>query len=293
MAALELAKRGTSVAVLDWRTNIGDKLCTGIIGRECAELVPPAPEHIHGEARSATVVSPEGRRYHIERSATQAYVVDRAAYVRSVAESAQQAGAEYILNARVTDIRIKAGHAEVTVRIDNSLKKFACRVLILSSGFGSPLLRLAGIGGGRDEYLVGCQVETSAPDLQEIEVYLGSAAANDSFAWLVPLSESRALVGMAPRRRINGQMDDLVARLLNEGKIGDIAGKPQTWGIPIRPISPSFADRVLVAGDAGGPCQADDGRRHLLCISVRAHCGGSGACRHWQRKMQRGRLAWL
>ena len=40
MAALELAERGISVAVLDRRTNIGDKLCTGIIGRECAELFP-------------------------------------------------------------------------------------------------------------------------------------------------------------------------------------------------------------------------------------------------------------
>ena len=47
MAALELARRGVSVAVLDWRTRIGDKLCTGIIGKECAELFAPAAEHIH------------------------------------------------------------------------------------------------------------------------------------------------------------------------------------------------------------------------------------------------------
>ena len=97
MAALELAERGISVAVLDRRTNIGDKLCTGIIGRECAELFPAAPEHIHGEARSATIVSPGGRRYRIERKQTHAYIVNRVAYVNSVAERAQQAGTEYIL----------------------------------------------------------------------------------------------------------------------------------------------------------------------------------------------------
>ena len=117
MAALKLAQRGVDVAVLDWRTKIGDKLCTGIIGRECAELFPSkAPEHIHGEARSATVVSPMGRRYRIERSATQAYIVDRVAYVNSVAEKARQAGADYILDARVTDIRINDTRAEIATR---------------------------------------------------------------------------------------------------------------------------------------------------------------------------------
>ena len=32
MAALRLAEAGRDVLVLDWRHNIGDKLCTGIIG---------------------------------------------------------------------------------------------------------------------------------------------------------------------------------------------------------------------------------------------------------------------
>ena len=253
IAALELAQRGHSVAVLDWRVNIGDKLCTGIIGRECVELMPPAPEHIHGEARAATVVSPLGRRYRIARGETQAYIVDRPAYIHSVAEQAMQASAEYILNARVTDIRITDKRAKITARADGATAEYACRIVILASGFGSPLLRMAGIDNGKgEEYLVGCQVEASAPGLTETEVYLGDGTAQNSFAWLVPLSDSRALVGMAPRRRVDGQMDGFIARLKSEGRIADIAAKPQTWGIPIRPVSPSYADRTLVAGDAAG-----------------------------------------
>ena len=265
MAALELAKRGISVAVLDWRANIGDKLCTGIIGRECAELWPPVPEYIHGEARSAIVVSPRGRRYRIERPNTQAYIVNRVAYVNSVADEARQAGAEYILNTRVTGIRITDKRAEITARANNvslhgepveppmSAITYACRIVILASGFGSPLLRMVGLNGdASSEYLVGCQVEAMATDLTETEVYLGSDTAQNSFAWLVPLSESRALVGMAPRRRVNGQMDAFVSLAQSEGRIGDTASRPQTWGIPIRPLSPSYANRTLVAGDAAG-----------------------------------------
>ena len=250
MAALELAQRGVDVAVLDQRTKIGDKLCTGIIGRECAELVSPAPEHIHGEARSATVVSPMGRRYRIERSATQAYIVDRVAYVNSVAEAAQQASAKYILNTRVTDIRIGDSHAEIATHSGDT---YHGRIVILASGFGTPLLRMVGLkDNGESEYLVGCQVEADSADLTETEVYFGGGTAHNSFAWLAPTSESRALVGMAPRRRVNGQMEDFVTRLESEGRIGETAGKAQTWGIPIRPLSPSYADRTLVAGDAAG-----------------------------------------
>ena len=250
MAALELAKRGIGVAVLDWRTRIGDKLCTGIIGKECVELVPPAPEYVHGEARSATVVSPMGRRYRIERSVTQAYIVDRVAYVNSVAEVAQRAGAEFMLGARVTDIRIGDSQAEIATQTGET---YQCRILILASGFGTPLLRMVGLkDNAESKYLVGCQVEAGAEDLSETEVHLGSGTAQNSFAWVVPTSESRALVGMAPRRRVNGQMEDFVARLQSKGRIGDTARRAQTWGIPIRPLSPSYADRTLVAGDAAG-----------------------------------------
>ena len=268
MAALELARRGVSVAVLDWRANIGDKLCTGIIGKECADLWQPAPEHVHSEARSATIVSPRGNRYRVERPTTQAYIVNRAAYVNSVADSAMQAGAEYILNTRVTGISVSDTHAEITARVASSVRSelvegpvepqvgtttYTCRILILASGFGSPLLRMAGLNtDAGSEYLVGCQVQAAAPELTEIEVHLGSRTADKSFAWLVPLADSQALIGMAPRRRVNGQMDHFISRLQSEGRIEEVAEKPQTWGIPIRPISPSYADRTLVAGDAAG-----------------------------------------
>ena len=34
--ALRLASLGYGVTVVDWRKRIGDKLCTGIVGAECA-----------------------------------------------------------------------------------------------------------------------------------------------------------------------------------------------------------------------------------------------------------------
>ncbi|MCI0896452.1 MAG: NAD(P)/FAD-dependent oxidoreductase, partial [Chloroflexi bacterium] len=56
--ALGLATRGHAVTVIDWRHDIGDKLCTGLVGRECIRRFPIDPEHVLREPRSAMVMAP-------------------------------------------------------------------------------------------------------------------------------------------------------------------------------------------------------------------------------------------
>ena len=148
MAALHLARAGKSVAVLDMREAIGDKLCTGIIGNECARLFPPKPEHIHSAARSVTIVSPSGVRRRIRRAKPHAYIVDRVAYVRSVADEARRQGADYTLGARVSDIRVGADDVQVTANRPNGAAplRLQSRMAIVAAGFGTPLLRRAGVG---------------------------------------------------------------------------------------------------------------------------------------------------
>ena len=57
VAALRLSEMGHRVAVVDWRESLGDKLCTGIVGRECVERYPPDKADIWREAQSATIVA--------------------------------------------------------------------------------------------------------------------------------------------------------------------------------------------------------------------------------------------
>ena len=252
MAALELARQGFKVGVADWRTHIGDKLCTGIIGRDCADLVPPDAAHIYRAARSATIVAPSGRGFRVERKRPQAYVVNRAAYVNGVARQAQAAGAEYILGRRVSGIRIAADGARVEVGGAGG-SSYQCKMVIIAAGFNSPLLRMAGLReNGAGEYMTGCQAEVSVAGVGETEVYVGSEVAPDSFGWLVPLSKSRALAGIARRRRVKGQLNGFIDRLRASGKVTDVACKPRAWGIPMRPLAKTYGDRVMAIGDAAG-----------------------------------------
>ena len=253
MAALRLSEAGRDVLVLDWRRNIGDKLCTGIIGRECFERFQPDPETVFHEARSARVFSPSGASYRFERDRPEAYVIDRVAFVASLSRRAEDAGASYVLGGKVVGISADGRGVAVETVGPRGSTTYSARALVIASGFGTPLLDMVGLDDGASlQYMIGCQAKVSAPGLVETEVYLGNAIAPGSFAWLVPLRGSTALAGMVSQERGGGHVDRFLDMLRDGGRIDSVLDQPRRWGIPIEPLPKTFGDRVVVAGDAAG-----------------------------------------
>ena len=253
IAALRLSQQGHRVAVVDWRHDIGDKLCTGIIGIECVRRFPPDDCHIIREAKAATIVSPAGKRYFIEKEEPQALIIDRVAYVGALARQAEAAGAQYILGPRVNDIEVGETAVSVSTTGVNGDKTLSARLLVLASGFGSPLLKAIGLQNGKNpEYMAGAQAEVVVDGVEVTEVYLGNQIAPGSFGWLVPLADSRALAGVVSRTSLNGHMDDFLSGLRAHGRVREVTKGPSRWGVPLRPVPRTYADRVLVAGDAAG-----------------------------------------
>lgn len=253
IAAARLSGMGYRIAVLDWRTNIGDKLCTGIIGAECAERFPPDEAHIYHRARAAIVVSPAGKRYRVTREETQAYVIDRVAYVASLAQRAMESGSDYHLGLRVSNIEVSDREVTVSATSGAGQRRYEAAMAILASGFGSPLLSAVGLqNGGSRDHMVGCQAMVEANGVPETEVYLGQDITPGSFGWLVPLSDSRALVGNVARGNHNGHMGRFLSSLQERGKVRNVISKPRRWGIPLKPLARTYGHRVMVVGDAAG-----------------------------------------
>ena len=170
MTALKLAEMGHSVLVLDWREDLGDKLCTGIIGNECAGYFSPDESHIYHEARSATIVSPKGRRLRVEKASPQALIVDRVAYVRSVADMAREAGADFVLGARVTAAHVSADGVTVKTETKSGSRSHSGKMAVVAGGFNSPLVRMVGLGGDEtQDFMIGTQAEVEALDVCETE----------------------------------------------------------------------------------------------------------------------------
>lgn len=254
ITALRLASRGHRVAVLDWRRNIGDKLCTGIIGAECADQFPPNDSQVYHAANAATVVSPEGRRFRIARSQPEAFIVDRVSYVDSMAGRAMDAGAEFRLGTRVTCVDVGPTDVAVTMTSEFGRTDHArARLVVVAAGFGSPVLDMVGLGKGRGRsFMASAQAQVQVNGLEDTEVYLGDRISPGSFGWLVPLSDSMALAGIMSQQKLNGHMDGFLQHLRNTGKVRSVVQEPKRWAIPLRPIARTFGDRVLAVGDAAG-----------------------------------------
>ena len=100
-AALSLASKGYGVTVIDSRENIGDKLCTGLVGEECFRRYPIDESLVYRKINSACVISPSNESVRFETPLPLASVVNRVAYVSSFADQAKEEGADYLLGQRV------------------------------------------------------------------------------------------------------------------------------------------------------------------------------------------------
>lgn len=252
IVAEKTAKEGLDVLVLDWRQIIGDKLCTGIIGKECLDKFPPREEDIYHKVKSATIISPNDKSYRITRNNTQAAILNRVSYIQSIANKAKKNGAKYSLEHRVTKIKQNSDHISITAKYNEILKTFKCKLLIISSGFNTPLLRMVGIDTKNNKSLMGSQIEVEIKNPIETQVYFGKEISPGSFGWLVPLSKSRALLGVISKEKTQENIKYFLNKLINEGKILDLNYDIKSWGIPISPINKTYQNRILITGDAAG-----------------------------------------
>ncbi len=257
--AFNLASRGCKVAVLEKHDRIGHKLaCTGIIGRECFEVFDIERDCVLQEARSAKLFAPSGEFIRISRDETQAYIVDRPLFDRSLARKARNAGAEYLLSSQVNDIAVSAEGVELTVNQQGNTTNLTGKAAIIASGFSSSLPPKLGMGNIKYS-ITGAQAEVQSRGIEETEVYFSNKTAPGFFAWLVPISEHRARAGLFALRKPGAYLQDFLGKLVAEGKITDSKPGISYGGIPLKPIPRSYAERVLVVGDAAGQVKPTTG----------------------------------
>ena len=216
-AALLLSSAGISTLVIDFREKLGDKLCTGIIGIECASAFPPNPSLIYGNASEVTVHAPDGSSYDLKGNKSYALVVNRAGYVEEMATNASNAGAEYLLSSRVSSISRSGDKVYISTVNQGKETIFAASIIIISGGFRTALLDQVGLEKGRSsDYLVGTQISVRVSNLRHTQVYTGSELTRGSFGWLVPTFGNNALLGTVSRKSINDKFRDLVETLKRE-----------------------------------------------------------------------------
>jgi len=132
---------------------------------------------------------------------------------------------------------------------------------ILAGGPRYNLQQKLGMGQPRD-FLRTSQVELAITDVEQAKILLGSQVAPRSFAWIVPFKKGDnqfARVGVSSKSNAAPFLKKLIEQLYSEGRLNSINASIRSWLIPVTPIKRTFAERVIVVGDAAGQTKPTTG----------------------------------
>lgn len=275
-AAKQLAGEGLDVLVLEEHPTIGEPVdCSGVIGRQAFDLFDLPREIILGEVRVLTMISPSDLRLIHGPPHPLAFVVDRAAFDRALAERALKAGAVIQTRCRVLDVVKAERFVEVLVEEEEKRRIIRAQAAILAHGPRYRLQEKLGMGSPA-ALLRTAQVEMEVEGIEATQVRFGRKIAPGSFAWLVPFWRGEryyARIGVSATEPAASYLQRWLEALGRSGQVKGEVGKIRSWTIPIRPLPRTFTDRILAVGDAAGQAKPTTGGGlfyGLLCAQFAA-----------------------
>jgi len=272
--AYQLAGKGYDIVVLEQKDTLGGAVCcTGIISQGCFDYYVVDKSLLYRQANSAKIFSPSGDFLRPWREEPQACIIDRSALNTAFAIRSQKKGAQYRINSQVRAIKVHDDRVEIESGLqgrDHSV--IEARTVVIATGSASKLVEGLGFGKTGD-FAMGVQAEVETVSLDEVEVYLGKKIAPEFFAWLVPTSPNRGLVGLLGRHRVKFYINRLIASLSAQGKIVSTEAEISYAGVPLGPLGKTCSDRILVVGSAAGQVKPTTGGGiyyGLLCADIAA-----------------------
>jgi flavin-dependent dehydrogenase len=180
----------------------------------------------------------------------EAVVVDRALFDRRLADQALAAGVR-LHRARATSLDVDRHGVSVVA----GGQTFRGRVVLLACGANYALQRRLGLGMPR-LMLHSAQAEMPADEAGNVEVHFGSEVASGGFAWVVPVQRAgrqAVRIGLMCDGDAGQQFRRLLPKIASRLGLRIPGGcAPRQKILPLAPIPRTFADRVLVLGDAAG-----------------------------------------
>jgi len=198
-AAARLAQAGARVIVLERASEVGAPTRTLIVTRELERVLGFRPAaaivhevahmDMHSRARQASITLRESD-----------WIIDRGSMNRVLLERAVAAGVEIALGTSLVEARLQGGAAQVTAAAHGRPFPLTAPVLIGADGVRSDVARALGCGPTRTAPLL--QARIALPlgnDPSRVCIWFDRALTN-YFLWLIPDSETTAVVGLVAER---------------------------------------------------------------------------------------------
>ncbi len=267
-AARLSAEAGLSTLLIEEHAAAGHPVqCAGLLSSSAFSECEVTDRSVLNTIQGARIVSGKGSELLFDAGKTKAYVVDRAALDREMVQAAAAAGA---------DIRMKC-YADwikpglITARGAGGRDEIPHRICIAADGPRSGIARSAGLL--RPKYLLGGIQADIVLDRDPRFVELHPDTSPDFFGWVIPISETRARVGLCGLQDIPARFSAFI-RNYSETSVHCVTG-----AIPLGPPEKTYSDRLMVCGDAAGLPKPTSGggvytgvrsARHAVATAVRA-----------------------
>lgn len=271
--AAEIAARaGACVVVVERKAEIGSPVqCGGFLPEnfELRELLPRAmlPESLYKIPERCILHHTNIQRIYAPSGGSKEFrvqgrVLDRRTFDRYLAYRAAEAGAEIF---PATRAEVVSEGVKLSGHFSGSLQP---KVIIGADGPSSGAARF--IGSSKKEFGICLEYEMAGvcADQDAAEMYFGSRCAPGGYAWIIPLGDGVANVGIGVRKSYLGRakLDQILGGFIKDHPVASEKLKMGKVTAVIRGLvpaggSPSVLQKngVILAGDAAGHVMATSG----------------------------------
>jgi digeranylgeranylglycerophospholipid reductase len=268
-----IAREGYSTLILEEHRHIGEPMqCAGIFSPKVMDIVD-CRNSILNRIKGADIYSPSGKRISITAKKDKAVVVDRILFDKTIVEDATAKGAELALGSRVIKVRTKSEHVEVGFIHETKNAQVQTELLIGADGAGSIIAKRFGLPRaavmlpGVQEDLVGAKCEKT-----RVKIFVGRDVAPGFFGWIIPAGDLTR-IGLctslnAPLYLRKLKTESPAAKLVKGAeRVSALGG-----GIPIGIVEKTYAERVMIVGDAAAQVKATSGGGIYPGLVCAGHC---------------------
>ena len=269
----KLTRLGYKVLVLEKKQTAGQNICcTGVISKECYDLLDITENVAIRQVNSAKFFAPSGRYLRLWRDDKVAIITDRPALEQTLVKKAQSIGTDYSFNTKVTSIESTADRLSIRANSNNVEKVFETETAVITTGYGSYLPKNLGLGR-IGHVSIGAQAEIATNQIDEVEIYFDQQVAPGGFAWFVPTNKRKGLAGLITSHQAERYLSQFLLKLKAQDKIISVEANKNYARIPLQPLPKTYTDRLLVVGEAAGQVKSITGGGiyyGILCANIAA-----------------------
>jgi digeranylgeranylglycerophospholipid reductase len=255
MAAWTAAKQGARTMLLEKETSAGRKPCAeGVLSEALDDAqMPPQDEFATNRITGAFLYSPDENRK--VRVGGEGYILDKPAFLTSLAKRAGTAGAEVAYGARVDSVSREDGVVLVEGKRDSQPFSLKTKVVVGCDGTGSILARQF---FPRRNYpviaafqydMTDCKVE----DESKLEIFIGHKKAPAGYIWIFPKGKGTANVGIGLK---GSGAKSLLDKFIQEHPTvfgGAKIERSQAAPVPVGgEVEDYVRENMMLCGDAAG-----------------------------------------